>query len=97
MFQVSVLAALNPSVLHQLYGKDLLTLNKRWRRLLARRAFNNLLKELSAGKLRFMETRGVFYAIAKLPEVQRRSGNDLINWYRDFQGIIINQSKTPRG
>lgn len=86
---VTVLAALNPAVLQQFHSCDLTIINRRWSAILRRLLLINFLKDLSARDFSFMTTRGVALAIKTLPQIQRRSGDDLIAWYQQFQATLL--------
>lgn len=90
-YKVALLAALNPAVLQQFHAKDLALINKRWKTILWRLSFINFLKELSSKDLSLPTTRAVLYALYKLPQIRKRSGNELVSWYNQFQSDLLSQ------
>jgi glycosyltransferase involved in cell wall biosynthesis len=88
-FQVTVLAALNPSVLQQFYSPDRKLVNRRWRNTLWRRVLISFLKDLSEREFRFTRTRGVLYALAQLGQIWAKSPDELMVWYPEFQSKLL--------
>ncbi len=89
LFQVTVLAALNPAVLQQYHASDLKKINRKWQAILWRLLVINFLKDLSAKKFKFQTTRAIIYSLAKLPSIYRRQGDELASWYTEFQAGFI--------
>ncbi len=93
-FQVAILEALTPAVLQQFYSNDLAFVNKKWRSMLWKRCFIRVIKNLSERKFSLSEPRGILYAIFKLPEIHKRSGEELMNWYGEFQSNLFDKKSS---
>jgi len=88
-YQVMVLACLNPAVLQQFYSPQRALVNRRWQKILWRRAIINLLKDLSDREFQFHRTRGILYALSQLRQIYSRSNEELLQWYPTFQADLI--------
>lgn len=91
-FQVTVLAALNPTVLQQYHASDLKKINRKWKGILWRLLMINFLKDLSSKEFKFQSTRGIVYALAKLPSIHSRQDEELARWYTEFQTRFLARS-----
>jgi GT2 family glycosyltransferase len=90
---VTVLAALNPAVLHQFYSTDLKLSHKNWIKILNRRFLIYLLKDISQKKWDFPRTRGTIYARSQLNLIYSKSPKDLLEWYPNFQQKLIDSNR----
>ncbi len=90
---VTVLAALNPAVLHQFYSTDLKLSHKNWIKILNRRFLIYLLKDISQKKWELPRTRGTIYARSQLKLIYSKSPKDLLEWYPKFQEKLIDSNR----
>lgn len=88
-YVVTALAALNPAVLHQFYSTDIKRSNKKWNQILWRRLLILFLKELSQKKWNLLRTKGLIYAMLNLKLIYKKSQTELLVWYPEFQGQLI--------
>ena len=88
-FQVMVLAALNPSVLQQFYSPNRALVNRRWRQIFRRRVLIYFLKDLSQKNFHFSRTRGLLYAFSQFKQIYKRTPDELLQWYPEFQAKFI--------
>jgi glycosyltransferase involved in cell wall biosynthesis len=89
---VALLGNLNPLVLHRLYSTNLKRSRRRLVRLMARRFFILLCKDLASRKMSLPNARGLMAAWGQLDYVFSRSEAHLRAWYPEFQKRLIEKS-----
>lgn len=96
-FVVSVLANLNPVVLHRKFSTDTVLSERRLRAVLRRRFAAALMKDAAAKDWKFSSARGVGYAMLKFRSIWRQSPEQLSVSYPQFQtGLLQRHGKAPR-
>ena len=88
-FVVTALGAMNPAVLHCIYGVDRQRSYDLTKRLLRRRFVIQLLRDLSERRLSLPHARGIWYAYRHLGDIFERNEDELRSWYPEFQRRMI--------
>ncbi len=88
-YTVTVLAVLNPAVLHQFYSTDIKLSQKNWIKIIRRRFLIYFIKDLSQKSWNLPRTRGAIYALLQLKTIYSKSPQDLLKWYPKFQEELI--------
>jgi GT2 family glycosyltransferase len=90
LYTVTVLAALNPSILQQLYSSNIALTNRRWKVILWRRLFIGLFKDIFEKRWSVPRFRAVMFSLKQLPKIHAYSRAKLLEWYPKFQEKLIN-------
>jgi Glycosyl transferase family 2 len=92
-FVVTVLANLNPVVLHKKFSADAGLSQRRLMSVMVRRLAASLVKDAAAKDWSFSNARGVAYALRHFPTVWRRSAQELERWYPKFQHELMEKNR----
>jgi GT2 family glycosyltransferase len=93
LFTVTVLAALNPAVLHQFHSSDLRYTNGEWRKILFQRLMIGTLKDLTEKRWQLPRMRGVIFAMLRLRKIYSKPHDELLQWYPQFQAQLIAKNR----
>ena len=88
-YVTALLGALNPAVLHSIYGTDKTRSKEQLRRQMRRRMMFMALKDIQARRLTFPSVRGVYEAIHNLDTVMSKSELEIREWYPRFQKALF--------
>ena len=92
-FSRKALGALGPIVLHRIYSTDLNRSRRRSRRMLMRRLFIELIKDLRQGQLSLPGMRGIWFALRHLNRVLAMSEAELRQWYPQLQRRVLGRDE----
>lgn len=92
LYTVTVLAALNPAVLQQIYASEIDQIQIQWKKILRKRILIGFYKDVLGRKLDFPRARGVIYALSQLHHIHSKSADELANWYPKFQANLISKN-----